>query len=115
MFHNSFLTNQEIAMKKTLVLVGSVFAAMMVSASVWAADPAPMAPAGMAATDMEHPCKAIEASCKAAGFVKGKASEGKGLWKNCMQPIMDGQSVAGVSVDAATMQACQAKMKAKKM
>jgi len=57
----------------------------------------------------DHPCKAIEEACKKAGFVRGEAKEGKGLFKNCMKPLMEGQAVAGVSVPPAEIQACQAK------
>lgn len=65
-------------------------------------------PAPTAAMPKDHPCKKIEAACGAAGFVKGEWKEGKGLFKNCMQPIMAGQTVAGVSVAASEVQACQA-------
>ncbi len=55
----------------------------------------------------EGPCREIVEACKNAGFVKGKAKEGKGLFKNCVEPILAGQSVQGVSVDAGLVQACQ--------
>ena len=60
-----------------------------------------------AAMKGDHPCMKIKQACEAAGFVKGEAKNKKGLYVNCMKPIMSGQSVAGVSVDAATVQACQ--------
>ena len=56
-----------------------------------------------------HPCQQIEQACSAAGFVKGEAKEGKGLFKNCMKPIMSGQQVQGVSIDPSLVPACQAK------
>lgn len=57
----------------------------------------------------DHPCLKIKQSCLAAGFVKGGAKEGKGLQANCEKPIMEGKMVTGVSVDAATVQACRDK------
>jgi hypothetical protein len=58
----------------------------------------------------DHPCKKIEAACEAAGFVKGGAKEGKGVFKNCLKPIIDGQTVNGVTVDPADAAACKAKI-----
>ena len=55
----------------------------------------------------DHPCMKIEQACNAAGFVKGRAKEGKGLIVNCMKPLLAGKSVPGVTVDAATIQHCQ--------
>ncbi len=57
----------------------------------------------------EHPCKEIASACKAAGFEKGKAKDGKGLIKNCMKPIMSGEAVAGVTVSADQVAACKEK------
>ena len=58
-----------------------------------------------------HPCYKIAEACKSAGFVKHGAA-GKDMKKDCMKPIMNGQSVSGVSADAADVQACQGKMQA---
>ncbi len=66
-----------------------------------------MAAAAMAAAD--HPCKTIEAACEAAGYHRGEAKVGKGLFKNCMKPIMTGQNVPGVNVSPTEIQQCQAK------
>lgn len=59
-----------------------------------------------------HPCMKIMEACKAAGFAKGEAKEGKGLFKNCLKPIREGKTVPGVTVDPATVQACK-EMKSK--
>ena len=56
----------------------------------------------------EHPCHKIETACTAAGFVKHEAKVGKGLFKDCVDPIVHGQAVAGVSVDPGDVQACVA-------
>ena len=57
-----------------------------------------------------QPCREIEKACAGAGFVKGEAAEGKGLFKNCMQPILKGQAVSGVSVDPTVVTACKERM-----
>ncbi len=58
----------------------------------------------------EGPCKKLAAACKSAGFSKGgHKAGGKGLALDCMKPLLEGQAVAGVSVDAADVDACKAK------
>ncbi len=56
-----------------------------------------------------HPCKKIEDACKAAGFIKGGAKDGKGLYKNCMMPLLQGQAVNGVTIGADDVADCKAK------
>jgi hypothetical protein len=36
------------------------------------------------------PCEQIIAACEGAGFVKGDARAGYGLWADCIDPIMRG-------------------------
>jgi hypothetical protein len=55
------------------------------------------------------PCLTIEKACKAAGFVSSGAKNGKGLFIHCMQPILAGQKVTGVTVDPADVKACKQK------
>jgi hypothetical protein len=59
-----------------------------------------------------HPCKNIEKACEAAGFVKGqhKEGKGKGLWIDCMQKLKNGETVEGVNVAPAEIEACKAKV-----
>ncbi len=62
----------------------------------------------------EGPCKQIKEACTKAGFIKGEAKEGKGLWKDCIDPIMQGttakKSVLPLpSVDPSLVAACKAK------
>lgn len=52
------------------------------------------------------PCRAIAEACRAAGFERRGAPD-KGFWKDCMKPIMLGQTVAGVTLDPATVKACR--------
>ena len=37
-----------------------------------------------------HPCAAIKQACITAGFVQNEAKQGKGLWKDCVDPIIQG-------------------------
>jgi hypothetical protein len=61
------------------------------------------------------PCKQVTTACQSAGFIKGDWKKGDGLWRDCINPIMQGQSnVPGAtrslpSVDAGVVTACKAK------
>lgn len=57
---------------------------------------------------LPKPCQTIATACQAAGFHSGGHKEGKGLWKDCVAPILDGHAVPGVSVAADDVKACQA-------
>ena len=65
--------------------------------------------------DSEGPCKEIKEACEKAGFVKGEAKEGYGLWVDCIEPIMKGTAQPGKakkplpSVRADLIGACKAK------
>ncbi len=65
----------------------------------------------------EGPCRKIVDACTAAGFVKGghkpKKGENKGLWKDCVNQIVSGQSVPGVTVDPSEIEACKVKRASK--
>ncbi len=56
-----------------------------------------------------HPCQKVKAACEAAGFKQGGHAEQKGLWKDCVDPVMEGKSVAGVTVSADDISACKIK------
>lgn len=36
-----------------------------------------------------RPCEAIKTDCSKAGFVVGEAKEGKGMWWDCLCPLLD--------------------------
>ncbi len=55
----------------------------------------------------DRSCGLIAKACLKAGFVEQK-SETKGIWRNCMEPVLLGQSVSGVTVDAAVVKSCRA-------
>lgn len=55
----------------------------------------------------EGPCMKLKEACQAAGFEKGKHKEKKGLMKDCLKPLMHGETVAGVTVSAEDMAACK--------
>jgi hypothetical protein len=45
----------------------------------------------------EGPCRQIKEACEKAGFVKGGAKNGNGLWKNCIHPIMSGAAATNAA------------------
>jgi hypothetical protein len=71
-----------------------------------------------AAPGANHPCMQLRnqviSACQAQGFVKGQAKEGTGLYKDCVEPVIHGQTIKGVSADPNLLAACQAKKAAKK-
>ena len=53
------------------------------------------------------PCVAIAKACRDAGFGRGE-SDGKKFWKDCMKPVILGQTVTGVKgIDANTVKMCR--------
>lgn len=64
---------------------------------------------------MHGPCQKVVEACKSAGFIKGDWKKGDGLWRDCVNPIMQGQSnVPGATkplpqVDPNLVAACKAK------
>jgi hypothetical protein len=62
-----------------------------------------------------EPCHQIKIACENAGFVKGEAKQGYGLWVDCIDPIMQGKtSVQGATkplptVDPKLVEECRAK------
>jgi hypothetical protein len=56
-----------------------------------------------------HPCKAIRAACEGAGFRPHEHKSGKGLWLDCVDKIMKGETVPGVTVAASDVDGCKAK------
>ena len=87
-------------MEKILAL-----ALLIVAANSFAAD----------TPEKEGPCKEIKEACEKAGFVKGEAKEGYGLWVDCIDPIMKGASQPSKAkkplpaVGADLVNACKAK------
>ncbi len=63
----------------------------------------------------EGPCRQVKEACEKAGFVQGKAKTGKGLWKDCVSPIMAGSAAPAnttlplPTVDPTVVAACKAK------
>jgi hypothetical protein len=87
-------------MKKLLIAIVTIIAINNVAY-------ADMMSGGMDMGKGTHPCKKIAEVCKAAGFVRGGSSTGKGIMENCIQPIMSGQQVTGVKVDPSDIAACK--------
>lgn len=59
--------------------------------------------------EADHPCVKVKAACEAAGFKKGAHKDGKGLIKDCIKKVMDGETVVGVTVPAEEVTACKEK------
>jgi hypothetical protein len=58
-------------------------------------------------TKMQNdPCRKVIEACKSAK----KESNRRETWNNCVKPILDGQTVTGVTPDAKDVQACQTKI-----
>jgi hypothetical protein len=72
---------------------------------------------GFAVDETQHgegPCKQVVEACEKAGFIKGQWKVGKGLWVDCVNPVMQGKScskpaIAVPSVDGGLVSACKAK------
>lgn len=59
--------------------------------------------------ETSKPCLEVKKACEVAGFTKGKHKDGKGLYKDCMQKLGNGESVEGVSISADAVAACKEK------
>jgi hypothetical protein len=60
------------------------------------------------------PCEQIKNACSSAGFVVKEAKIGKGLWHDCVDPIMQGTTASKSvlplpTVDPTVVAACKAK------
>lgn len=64
---------------------------------------------------VKAPCLQIKKACENVGFAKKQAKEGKGLWVDCVNPIMQGKAqpskavIKLPTVDASLISACKAK------
>lgn len=71
--------------------------------------------AGPAQGGAPGPCKQIAKACQDAGFIKGDWKKGDGLWRDCVDPIIQGQTTAPggtkalPTVDPNVVAACKAK------
>lgn len=53
-------------------------------------------------------CQSIETACTAGGYHHGGHKEHKGLWKDCVAPLLDGKAVPGVTANPDDVKACAA-------
>ncbi|HEY1095963.1 MAG TPA: hypothetical protein VGF14_01835 [Alphaproteobacteria bacterium] len=60
------------------------------------------------------PCAPVFEACQKAGYNQGGMKDGKGLIANCVKPLDEGKSVAGVTIDKAKVEACKAHHVARK-
>ncbi|MEQ1724220.1 MAG: hypothetical protein ABL930_13700 [Pseudobdellovibrio sp.] len=56
----------------------------------------------------DGPCMKLMEACKSAGFSKS-LNEKKSLSKSCLQPLLKGEKVEGVTVNSSDIEACKAK------
>lgn len=62
------------------------------------------------AKEEKHACVKILKACKEAGYTKGGHKTKKGLFADCMKPIMAGETVTGVNgISPEEVQTCKAK------
>lgn len=54
-------------------------------------------------------CQELVRSCQSAGYVRNGHKTGKGLIMDCMDPVIAGQTVAGVSASEAAIKDCKEK------
>src|SRR5258706_5744971 len=60
-----------------------------------------------AGSGSDQSCSSIADACLAAGFVKTESTT-KGIWHDCMRPVILGKTVSGVSINAAVVKSCRA-------
>ena len=101
---------------KTFIQIATAAVFVAASTGAFAQAAAPAAPAAKG----PGPCTQIEKACESAGFVKGQAKQGSGVYVDCVKPIVSGQPQPKnatrplPSVDPALVQACRAKPHPKK-
>lgn len=83
-------------------------------ATVTPQTPTPAITSHVSSSVTQGPCKALKQACKAAGFYRHGHKEGKGIYKDCIKPLLDNQSVPGVSIAPDDIKNCQAKLNAHK-
>lgn len=62
----------------------------------------------------DSPCAPVFEACQKAGFVRGGMKDGKGIIENCVKPLDEGKTVAGVNIDKSKVEACKTHHAAKK-
>lgn len=56
----------------------------------------------------DKPCAAVAKACSDAGFSRSETPDKK-FWHDCMQPILLGKTVQGVTLDASVAKECRVK------
>lgn len=57
------------------------------------------------------PCDQVVKACKSAGYVEGESKENKGLWYDCVDPVLHGKKAVGKQpeVTSQVISACHTK------
>jgi hypothetical protein len=87
-------------MKITLIAIKTNLVVLMLALNVFGQD-----------SNDQHqdgPCMKLLEACKIAGFSKS-LNEKKSLSKSCLQPLLKGEKVEGVTVNSSDIEACKAK------
>lgn len=90
-------------MMKKIEPVLSALAVTVALAFAGAADATPPA------CQEAHPCLILREQCERAGYFVGGGKEGRGLWKDCVEPILFGNSITNVEVEPEHIRGCLAK------
>jgi hypothetical protein len=56
-------------------------------------------------------CHTLEKACRKAGFERASEAD---VWKKCINPLLNGQHVPGVSEATDTINACKAKLSSRR-
>jgi hypothetical protein len=64
-----------------------------------------------AKSDAADPCDQVVTACKSAGYEEGESKEGKGLWYDCVDPILHGRKATEKKPDVSpqVISACHTK------
>ncbi len=89
---------------RKLSIISLLLALLMTQSSF--ADEDKMSPANAKEGNEMKPCAMIAKACAKAGFER-KGADGKSFWKDCMQPLLMGKTVAGVELDKKQVKACR--------
>lgn len=110
-------------MKKTLLLSSCLIVSMGISFNSYAdttsTTTSTSSTSSLANSNLpeskNRPCLNIAVSCESAGYTLSKKVPGKNIWKNCVKPILAGQTIDGVTASADDIKACKTKKAVHKM
>lgn len=61
----------------------------------------------------KRPCRKLMQACQAAGFRRGATPvERKNFYDGCLKPLMNGQTVSGITINTSDAEACKERFEA---